>query len=174
MAVFNVSTIGNMRPNKRVVLAVFLLSGFILLIAVMLFSFELTQRGQFSGFHSFLVTYHLEIMVVISAIGVAVGAGVFYLMSERVEKTEKESKITATLLLSLLSVEERRAVEFLAKSGGNALQSEVSRLEGMNRLKAHRTVGRLVSKEIVAITKVGKTNRLQLSPAILDALKSKA
>ncbi|MEM4359450.1 MAG: hypothetical protein QXT45_02880 [Candidatus Bilamarchaeaceae archaeon] len=155
--------------NKRVALAVAITFIFMFVLFTMLLTYNPTLLGENQLF-AILATYHIEFMVGTSLSGVAVGALVFYLMQEKIETKQKESKDNVNILLSFLDPAERKTVDYLVRAKGSAYQSEIGRLEEMNRLKAYRAVKRLKSKGVITIEKNGKARRITLSPAILDAL----
>jgi predicted transcriptional regulator len=73
-------------------------------------------------------------------------------------------------ILKLLNANEKKVVEKLIENKGSALQSEVSRMEGMTKLKTHRAVKELERKGIVKLEQYGKTNRIILSEDIKDII----
>ncbi|MFA5106238.1 MAG: hypothetical protein WC506_04740 [Candidatus Micrarchaeia archaeon] len=165
--------IRRMSLNRRVGLAVFLIFGFLFLSFAIIFTYAVPS-GTSLGIFEPLVMHHLEFMALMAILGLAVGAAIVYLLYEKIETQEKASGITAELVLKFLTGEERRIVLYLAKSGGSSYQSEISRLEGFTRLRAHRAISRLESKGILSIDKVGKTNRLSLGKALFQALEAHA
>ncbi len=168
-----ISKIKKMSLNRRVGLVIFMIFGFLFLTFAVIFTYA-APSGTPLGIFELLMMHHLEFMLLMSLLGLAVGASITYLLYERIETQEKESGITAELLLKFLTSEEKKIVLYLAKSGGSAYQSEISRLESFTRLRAHRAIARLVSKEIISIDKIGKTNKLLLSKPLASALEAKA
>ena len=163
----------NMKFNQRLLMAIALLCGFGLLVIAMLLSWIYVTNGlTVPPFMMFLFEYHLELMILVSVLGIVVGASMYFLMHEQVEVKTREAAGNAALLLTFLSLEERTVVELLLKSEGHTTQAQASKLEGMTRLKAHRTVLRLADKKIVRIEKLGKTNQLWLAGTIYDALRN--
>lgn len=163
----------NMKFNQRLLLAIAILCGFALLVIAMLLSYIYLTNGLAAPpFFDFLFDYHLELMVLVAVLGIVVGASMYFLMHEQVEVKSQEAAVNAQLLLTFLSNEERMVVELLMKSEGHTTQAQASKLEGMTRLKAHRTVLRLADKKIVRIEKLGKTNQLWLAGSIYDALRN--
>ncbi|VVB56612.1 Uncharacterised protein [uncultured archaeon] len=161
----------NMPFKQRFLLSVAIMAGFILLVFAMLGSYIWATSGEAApGFVEFLFRFHFEMMIAVSLLGIVVGAAMYFLMAERVQVAARDSAGNAGLLLSFLSTDERDVVEFLLKSEGHTTQAQVSRLEGMSRLRAHRVVGRLEEKKIVRIEKLGKTNQLWLAKSIYEAL----
>ena len=73
-------------------------------------------------------------------------------------------------ILKFLGDYERKVLERLLESKGSVLQSEISRIEGMTKLKAHRAVKNLEQKEIIKIERHGKTNRIFLAKDIKNLL----
>ena len=154
-------------------MAIALLCGFALLVLAMLMSYIYVTNGlNAPPFMVALFQYHFELMIVVSVLGIVVGAAMYFLMHEQVAEKTREAKGNAKLLLTFLSAEERAVVELLLKSEGHTTQAQASKLEDMTRLKAHRTVLRLADKKIVRIEKLGKTNQLWLAGSIYDALRN--
>ncbi len=163
----------NMKFNQRLLVAISILAGFGLLVLAMLMSYIYVTNGLPSPpFVMLLFQYHFEIMILVSVLGIVVGASMYFLMHEQVEVKTREATGNAQMLLTFLSTEERAVVELLLKSEGHTTQAQASKLEDMTRLKAHRTVLRLADKKIVRIEKLGKTNQLWLAGSIYDALRN--
>jgi uncharacterized membrane protein len=73
-------------------------------------------------------------------------------------------------ILKLLNSNEKKVVEKIIENKGSALQSEISRMEGMTKLKAHRAVKELERKGIVKLEQYGKTNRIILAEDIKEVI----
>lgn len=73
-------------------------------------------------------------------------------------------------ILRLLSPNEKNVIEAINKNKGNILQSEVSKMEGMTKLKTHRAVKELQNKGIIRLEHHGKTNRLILDNDIKEII----
>ncbi|MBU0585985.1 hypothetical protein KJ780_00580 [Candidatus Micrarchaeota archaeon] len=152
-------------------LAIALIAGFMLIVLVMLLSYVLATSGMEIAFPlSIFHTYHLEVMILVSVLGLVIGASVYFLMHEQVIVKTQEAAGNAHLLLTFLSPEERAVVELLVDSEGHTTQAQLSKM--MSRLKAHRTVLRLEKRKIIRIEKLGKTNQLWLTQSIYDALRN--
>lgn len=168
----SVSRLRNKPFNQRLLLAIAILSGFLLLMFATLVGYVFALSGNVpSPIIGFLFEHHSEMMVATSVLGIIVGASVYFLMSEQVEVVKQESQINAELLLSFLSHDERAVVELLKDSEGHTTQAQLSKLPNMSRLKAHRVVLRLAERKIIRIEKLGLTNQLWLMGSIFDALK---
>jgi uncharacterized membrane protein len=89
-------------------------------------------------------------------------------------KTQDNRKISFNsdrdLILRFLSYGERKVIEKLIEKRGVILQAEVSRIEGMNKLKAHRAVQELLKKGLVKKEKVGKTFKIYLNEDVKELL----
>lgn len=156
--------------RRRVAYAIALTAGFMLLFFVLVFTYLFPESTP--EFLSWVVHYHLEYMLAMVGLGVVCGALVFYLMHEEVEVTQAESKLNAELALSLLSSDERKTVKLLMEEGGKCLQADVARLEGMTRLKAHRTAKTLSGRGVLKLEKRGKTVVLILADNVKQALQA--
>ncbi len=93
------------------------------------------------------------------------------LVDQDIKSSPKEGKINDNSnILKLLNLNERKVVEKLIDNKGSVLQSEISRMPKMTRLRAHRAVKKLEQKEIVTLTSYGKTNKIVLSEDIKNIL----
>lgn len=157
--------------DKRFLFGIGIVAAFILLVAALVFSYYAPPSNA-PGWFDFLFAHHVEFMLFIAFSGILVGAIIANLAMGKAEEKTVEAKINAQMLLSFLSEDERKTVAYLLESDGKTYQNEISRLPGMTRLKAHRTVIRLAAKNIISVESHGKANRLKLAPQILDALKN--
>lgn len=74
------------------------------------------------------------------------------------------------VILKFLNLSERKVVEKLIERNGDVLQSEISQMEGMTKLKTHRAVRDLERKGIIKRESHGKTNRIILSKDIKEVM----
>jgi uncharacterized membrane protein len=102
------------------------------------------------------------ILPIFGFFGVFVGALVYFLLLDNektiVSKPENTSQngIGIEVLRRALSHDERKVFDLLRTRNGMLMQSEVSSIEGFNKVKAHRIVDMLESKGIVTKTTAGK------------------
>ena len=68
-----------------------------------------------------------------------------------------------TVLLKFLNYNENKIVKKLIENNGTVLQSDISRMPGMGKVKAHRILKDMKIKGIISMEKYGKTNRINLS-----------
>jgi len=93
--------------------------------------------------------------------GIALGAAAHYLFSERISVPKPQHDKEAAYLL--LDSDERKIVRKIGEQNGRALQSEISRIEGIGKVKAHRLLLRMSKKGIVEVESFGKTNTVKLA-----------
>lgn len=74
------------------------------------------------------------------------------------------------VILRFLNLNERKVIKKLIDRKGTALQSEITQIDGMTKLKTHRAVRDLERKSIIKTEPYGKTNRLILSREIKEFL----
>jgi len=68
-----------------------------------------------------------------------------------------------TVLLKFLNYNENKVVKKLIENKGSILQSEISRMQGMGKVKTHRILKDMKIKNIISMEKYGKTNQILLS-----------
>jgi uncharacterized membrane protein len=159
------------KGKRDVLLLLFMLSGFVFLVLMLVFSYHLsTEQQQISPLLGPLVSYHAEFIVTIAALGLAVGAGSFYLLSGLLDKKKAEVRWNANLLLKFLSEDERQAVSLILERKGAIYQAEVAALDGMGKVRAHRLIERLRRRGVVNVRKMGKINLIQMPSELLDGL----
>jgi uncharacterized membrane protein len=114
-----------------------------------------------------LLTYLSPVFI---AVGFVIGAAAFYLFTENKKVEYVEVKPNPEAILKLLPADERKVVAKIVEEGGKALQSEISLLEGMGKVKCHRVVDRLEERGIVEKEQHGKTNLIRLSKELKEVL----
>jgi len=91
------------------------------------------------------------------------------LISEIVNKNntkptqESDTNSSKILFLKFLSYAENKVIKKLIENNGTILQSEISRMETMGKVRTHRVISELKKKEIVNVESFGKTNRISLT-----------
>ncbi len=58
----------------------------------------------------------------------------------------------------------------ILESNGKIFQAEISRIEGIGKLKSHRILQRLLDRQVIEIERHGKTNIVKLAKNIQEAL----
>jgi len=69
-------------------------------------------------------------------------------------------------ILRFLNPSEQKIIEILLKKGGEMMQSQISKIEGMTKLKVHRAIKSLEEKNIVESEHYGKTKKISLTKEI--------
>ncbi len=78
-------------------------------------------------------------------------------------ETKNVEKSCKTVILKFLNYNENKVLKKLIENNGSVLQSEISRLPNMGKVKAHRVLKDMEIKGIISIEKYGKTNHITLS-----------
>jgi DNA-binding MarR family transcriptional regulator len=109
----------------------------------------------------------------------------YYLISRKMEKNMKamlkivgkngysngkSTPINKDAVLKLLNFNERKVLERLIKRKGEVLQSEISHMDGMDKLKTHRAIRNLETKGVIETESNGKTKRIMLTKDIRGIL----
>ena len=113
------------------------------------------------------VIAYLPLMIII---GFLFGVVASYFYFERKIELPVPSADKEKILLSLLQPSERKIMAKIVEKGGEALQSEISRVEGVGKVKAHRVIERLVRRGVLEKEQMGKTNILRLRKDLKDAM----
>jgi DNA-binding MarR family transcriptional regulator len=79
---------------------------------------------------------------------------------DKIPYQEIENK---NIILKFLNPSERKVIEALIENDGKILQSEITRMKGMTKLKTHRAVTDLERKGVITRESYGKTYRIFLS-----------
>jgi predicted transcriptional regulator len=74
------------------------------------------------------------------------------------------------IILKFLNLDERKVIEKLIEAKTDVLQSEISQIKGMTKLKTHRAVKDLERKGVIKRESYGKTHRIILSEDIKDIM----
>ncbi|MDD5336911.1 MAG: hypothetical protein PHS02_00320 [Candidatus ainarchaeum sp.] len=110
--------------------------------------------------HELFANELIRYMPLVLLLGIVIGAASYYFISERQPRTIAFRKEIA---YSLLDSDERKVFAKIVESKGKVLQTELSRLEGIGKVKAHRIVERMEKKGIVEKEGFGKTNMIRLT-----------
>ena len=120
--------------------------------------------------HEERLTLLTDMIPVFILVGIVIGVVVFFFMSSRIEAKEKDlSKVTDTLV-QFLNKDEKLVVQKLIENDGKVLQAEITRIEGLGKVKSHRITQRLLDRGVIEIEGFGKTNMVKLTKGIKDVL----
>lgn len=151
-----------MKKNLKTLLG---LAGVFIVFAAMLVIPKLVENGSpracFEGencLHEEYVGLLVAMIPLLIAIGSVLGAAALYLFYE-----SKGGGGFADAALSLMEKDERAIVGRIAGEGGRITQSEISRIAGIGKVKAHRMLLRLEKRGVIEREQYGKTNMVKLS-----------
>lgn len=105
--------------------------------------------------------------------GIVIGTVVFFFMTSKLENKAKDLEGITNALLQFLNKEEKAVVQKIIEGKGKVFQSEISRIEGIGKLKSHRIVQRLADRKVIEIERHGKTNIIKLEKSIHNVLLKK-
>jgi len=88
------------------------------------------------------------------------------------EKKPLDSIKYEIILLNTLNYQERQIIKKLTEKKGMVLQSEISRMNNIGKVKAHRTIKDLERKGIIKMERYGNTNRILLKEDIKKIFKN--
>ncbi len=169
-----------MNPNLKIIAGIMLVAGFLSLVlfSAPLLGFELgpercevdAQGNVISCPHEKQVQDLQAVLPFIVSVALVVGAGTYYLMSSKLETKSVSLKKNTEILLKLLNADERKVIQALLENHGKALQSEITRLPEMSKVKSHRVIQKLIDRGVLQKEEYGKTNRIKFAPEIQEGL----
>jgi len=158
-----------MDNGKRIVLGLIVVSVFIFLVTVLVFAYALSSEGQrVPDFLRPFMDYHIQFMVLMGLFGLCSGLIVYSVLNATIEKQKQVVKTNIGIIMRFLSEDERQTVTLLMEKEGRTTQSELARMPGMSRLKAHRVVKKLDDRGIIHVEKYGKINMIRLVDELSD------
>ena len=114
-----------------------------------------------------LLTLLIPVFVLV---GIAIGAIVFFFMTRKLESKKNDLEKVTSTLIQFLNKDEKKIVEKIIEENGKIYQSELSRIEGIGKLKSHRIIRRLEDRSVIEVEKHGKTNIIKLKKEIKETL----
>lgn len=105
--------------------------------------------------------------------GIAIGALIYYLMNENLEKKQKTIEYNTEVILKLLNPEERKVIRKIVENNGKLQQMEITYMEGFTKVRAHRIIESLAAKGILVKEKLGKMRLIKMNNEFYDILKEK-
>ena len=160
--------------NKRAILGIMALVCAIAIIFYLptLISYTNPQTCTIDGVcqHEQRLTLITEMIPVFIIIGVIIGAVVFFFMATKLDNRKKELQNMTNALVQFLNKDEKLVVQKLFENNGKVLQAEISRTEGLGKVRSHRVIQKLVDRGVITVEHYGKTNIIKLTPAMSDSL----
>ena len=155
-----------MNAEKKQLSAILLILGF---AAIVLIGTHYYTNPE-SNTIGWLYMYHFEFMVLIGLGGLAIGAFSFYLFGRQVREQKEIVKKNTKVLLDFLDFDEKKIIEKLLEENGKARQYELTHLTQLSKVRAHRAIKKLSSKNVVEVEKIGKVNTIKLKEEIKQGL----
>ncbi|MFH1447587.1 MAG: hypothetical protein ABIG39_01880 [Candidatus Micrarchaeota archaeon] len=115
------------------------------------------DQCQHEQFVESLITY----VPLIFASGIALGAVSFYFLYDRKKPAVEEKDVSE--IIGVLEKTEAILLHKIVSEGGRVLQAELSRLDGVGKVKAHRIIQRLKKRGVLETEGAGKTNVVKLT-----------
>lgn len=148
---------------------------FFVIIGFLILAYGITFLHQNSTsknpFIFWTVKNHLSLTVVLIFLSAVLGYLPSAITYRHLTKTQKESRTLLGSVLLFLNQEERAIINHLVQQKGLSGQAEISRLPGMNRVKAYRSLKRMQEKNLLEIMPHGKVRKVALKENILQMLK---
>ncbi len=156
----------NIGNQQRILIAIFIIG----LVILGGYLYVLSCRGGLSN-SELTCTTAQKVLPFVDAIPFVIflallaGAIVFYLiMGNAGAKSQQNTFNKATL--KFLEGDEKIIVQRLIEKKGEALQSELTLLDGMTKVRSHRAIKKLEKKGVIDVMQKGKTNIIKLSKEI--------
>lgn len=112
--------------------------------------------------------YNLVPVFILS--GIIIGAMVFFFMTAKLDNKKKDLEQAAKVIVQFLNSDEKKVVEKIIRENGKVLQSEITRIEGLGKVKSHRILQKLLDRGVIEIEGHGKTNIVRFSKPVQEAL----
>lgn len=127
--------------------------------------------GERGGFLDFVSQNHLLVMVILVVVSISYGYFTAYMLYKELDKTKKTSKEFVNTILKFLEPHEKKIVNYLIECNGKSSQAELSRLEGLTKVKVHRSLKKMEGKDILKVRKRGKVRDVILNEELYELLK---
>lgn len=163
----------NRLKDKRLVFGVGLIATFLFLVTLGLSIYESQQpKETFACEHVQAVMPLFNVVPLLSTFGVVIGMSAYYMMSQKIETKESTIKKSGEVILRFLDSDEKKVVSKLLDNSGRILQAEITRMDGMTKVKAHRVIKRMLKKGVIEVEGFGKTNIVKLPNEMRESLIS--
>ena len=106
-------------------------------------------------------------ILILSSLGIFVGSLLYYFIASKYSKEKKSMDKNAESTLNFLNSDERAVVKLLISNKSGLKQSEFEKLTGLHKVKIHRILQKLKSKDIIEKTNFGKTNKIRLNEKLI-------
>jgi uncharacterized membrane protein len=94
------------------------------------------------------------------------------IVNKKINRKNKNDLSGKGDILKFLNPSEQKMIKILLKNNGEMLQSQISKIDDMTKLKVHRTAKSLEEKNIIETEHYGKTKKISLTKEIRKLLAS--
>ena len=151
--------------------------GFLTLFIIVLLLTFLTYTNRdmqnASPLFVFAIQNHTLIMIIMIVISITFGYFWSVFLYKEIESSRKSTKGMLDVVMLFLSDDEKKILDFLVKQDGKTTQAEISRMQGMNKVKSFRAIQRMHDKQLIDIVPHGKVRAITLKEDVLDTLIQK-
>ncbi len=118
----------------------------------------------------FSIQNNAVIMVVLIIMSITYGFLWSNILYREVKQKKQESRSILQTVFLFLGNDEQSIIQFLVQHRGQTTQADISRLPGMTRVKAFRSLQKMQEKNLVEIIAHGKIRRVNLKENIMNSL----
>jgi hypothetical protein len=148
------------------------LSVFIAVIVLTMLSvYYLGTNHNIPNYLFIFVEYHVFFMFFTAIFGVVFGVLTQTISSKKIEDNEKKFENLKKYFLKSLSYDEKKVIDYLLLNHGVCTQYELTKLEGLNKLKVSRMIISLENKKFIIKKNIGKINKIYLCEDLILILK---
>ncbi|MFH1294513.1 MAG: hypothetical protein ABIH90_01055 [Candidatus Aenigmatarchaeota archaeon] len=149
-----------MATSKKLVLGISIMAVFVFIVsAVSLYIQNLLTQNMLCGC---IIPIYM-IIPLLSSAGLFIGTFVYYLASEKVEKTEQGMKQNMEKTLVFLQKGEREVLKRIIQSGGEVSQASLTTGTELGKVQVFRILERLRQRGVIEKVPKGKTNAIRLA-----------
>ena len=145
----------------------------IVIVLTMLSVYYIGSNHTIPNYLFIFVEYHIFFMFFIAIFGVVFGILTQSITSKKIESNEKKFEKLKKYFLKSVSYDEKKVIDYLLINNGVCTQYELTKLEGLNKLKISRMLIELEKKKFVIKKSIGKINKIYLCEDLVSILKHK-
>ncbi|MFW5879530.1 MAG: hypothetical protein ACOCUV_01770 [bacterium] len=143
----------------------------IIAVIISIVTYQFSHLASSNILFKFLINNHIWIMILTMLFSIGYGFIVAQILSNKVEKTKKNSKELLETIMLFLGEEEKHVIYHLIENKGKSTQSKIAHVKNMGNVKALRTVQKLADKQLIEVNKEGKMRKVTLKDNIKEMLK---
>lgn len=159
----------NFSNRMHVAFSVLVISIFIFLTTVLMVAYMLFYENKEVPFLlEPFIKYHVQFMFLMALFGVFSGLLFYSLLANSIRKEKSLLLKTVEIVKKFLTDDEKKVIDLLFEKQGLITQSDLTKIYGYSRVRAHRIIKRLEKRGIIYIDRQGKINYIRLVNAFLD------